>query len=207
MVPRPQMRLDVHGRGDRCGGGPGRGARGLAAMQEGQMGRGRILFVAAREGAFDHLDEAGITLVLLFNPPFLGLADAKPLQRGVGIGREMEAIGRVDRIGISGVLEDLHPLHAAADGAGIEGAFYAGVGMFLAGDDGLSELLMGVAPAINGADADLEMLSEFLVGGAEAAEVAGLIGEVGFVDHKAADSAGGLRVESTVRMGVCVGMS
>jgi hypothetical protein len=43
----------------------------------------------------------------------------------------------------------------------------------------LGECLMTVAPAIDGADADFEMLGELLVGGAEAAELAGLIGEGG----------------------------
>ncbi|GAA0328016.1 hypothetical protein GCM10009087_42790 [Sphingomonas oligophenolica] len=123
------------------------------------------------------------------------------MQRGIGIGREMEAIGRIDRIGIAGMLEDLHALDAAADGAGIESAFDAGIRVLLAGDDCLGEFLMGVAPAINGADADLEMLGEFLVSGAEAAEVAGLIGKGGFVDHGAADSAGWVAVESTVGVG------
>ena len=60
----------------------------------------------------------------------------------------------------------------------------------------LGELLMGVAPAIDGADADLEMLGELFVGGVETAHAPGLVYEFWFVDHGAVDSAGGVGVES-----------
>jgi len=75
--------------------------------------------------------------------------------------------------------------------------------MLLADDYGLGELFMGVAPAIDGADADLEMLGELLVGGAELAEFRSLIGEFWFVDHGAVDSAGGVGVESRVAGAKC----
>jgi hypothetical protein len=55
--------------------------------------------------------------------------------------------------------------------------------MLAAEDECLSEVAMGVAPVIKRADAYLEILGDFLVGGAEAAEVVGLIGIGGVVGH------------------------
>jgi len=93
-------------------------------------------------------------------------------------------VGRMDRV-FAGALEHFGTLHGAANGAGIERALDASVGMLLAGDNGFGESLMRVAPAIDGADAHLEMLGEFLVGGTEAAHGAGPIGKFWFVDHGA----------------------
>ncbi len=123
--------------------------------------------------------------------PFLRLADAKPLQGGNGIGRQVMLVGRIDRIGVAGALEHLRALDGAANSARIECALDAGIGMLLASDDSLGEFLMRIAPPIDGADADLEMLGEFLVGGAETAHGAGLSGEFGFVDHAAWNSGAG----------------
>jgi len=108
----------------------------------------------------------------------------------------MVAVRGVDRLGIARMLEDFGALDATPYGARIERALDPGIGMFLADHHGLGEFFMGVAPAIDGADADLKMLGEFVIGGTEAAHLAGLIDEFWFVDHGAVDSAGGVGVES-----------
>ena len=140
------------------------------------------MLIDAGERPFDVLDGGRLALFLLTVTPFLRLADAEPLPRGDGIGRQIDRIGRIDRI-LAGMLEDLGALDGAADDAGIERTFDPGVGMLLADDHGLGEGLMGVAPAIDGADADLEMLGELFIGRAETAHGTGLIGKFGFVDH------------------------
>ena len=157
---------------------------------------GWMVILDAGERLFDHLDRPRIAHILFADAPFLRLANAEPVQRGVGIGRQMVGVGGIDRLGIAGVLEDFGALDAAANGAGIERAFDPGIGMFLAGHDCLGEFLMRVAPAIDGADADVEMLGELFVGGAEAAHLAGYGCKFWFVDHGAVNSAGGVGVES-----------
>jgi len=112
-------------------------------------------------------------------------------------------VGGADRLFVASVPEDFGALDAAPYGAGIERSLDAGIGMLLADDHGLGELLMAVAPAIDGADADLEMLGELFVCSAEAAHLASLGGEFGFVDHGAVDSAGGVGVESRVAGAKC----
>ena len=185
------------GGGSGFGGGSGAAASGGAGGERHQ----RRLYRDAGERLFDHL---------------AWRRDRSSPPRGFAIssagGRGASAARRWDRAGngacrwrrpawVAGVLEDLGALDAAPDGAGIERALDPGVGVLLADDDRLGELLMGVAPAIDGADADLEMLGELFVGGAEAAHVPRLLGKFWFVDHGAVDSAGGVGVESRVAVG------
>jgi len=158
-----------------------------------------MVILHAGERLFDHLLGVGIAWLLFARDPFPRLARTEPLQRRVGIWREIVGVGGVDRLWIACMLEDPGALHAASDCAGIERAFDPGIGMFLAGHDCLGEFFVRVAPAIDGADADVEMLGEFLVCGAEAAHFAGYGCEFGFVDHGAVDSAGGAGVESRRR--------
>jgi len=137
----------------------------------------------AGERLLDHLYSGRIALLFFSDTPFARLADAEPLQRRVGIGRELQLVGGIDGVWIAGVLKDLYPVDAASDRTGVKRALYPGVGVLLAGDDGLGEFLMVVAPAIDGADAHLKMLGELLVGCAEAAELGGLLSIFGLVEH------------------------
>lgn len=86
---------------------------------------------------------------------------------------------------VIGKLASCFSLRQPLDDRHHQAAGDAGIGDFSTDDEGFGEFPVREAPAIEGADAHPEILGDFMIGSAEVAEVAGLIGVGGVVEHGA----------------------
>ena len=113
--------------------------------------------------------------------PLLGAARAEPGERGAHVGRYPLPDWHADRFLSPGRGEGLHHQTIIADGALIERAFDLAVSICLARGNGLGEIRVRAAPAVDRGRFDIEEIGEVGFGQAVAAELAGLAGIAGVV--------------------------